>query len=66
MGLDPKMFVISQAIISKIDAIFLTKGLICLGLAILLFVTQTATKLSLGVVAMLVAKFSSLSPVSMQ
>ena len=40
---------------SKIDAIFLTKGLVCLGLAILLFVTQTITKLSPGVVAMLVA-----------
>jgi len=40
---------------TKIDAIFLTKGLVCLGIAILLFVTQTITKLSPGVVAMLVA-----------
>ena len=40
---------------TKIDALFLTKGLVCLGLAILLFVTQTVTKLSPGVVAMLVA-----------
>jgi Na+/H+ antiporter NhaD/arsenite permease-like protein len=40
---------------TKIDKIFLTKGLVCLGLAILLFVTQTITGLSPGVVAMLVA-----------
>jgi len=40
---------------TKIDKIFLTKGLICLGLAIVLFGTQTITKLSPGVVAMLVA-----------
>ena len=40
---------------TKIDKIFLTKGLVCLGLAIVLFVTQTITKLSPGVVAMLVA-----------
>ena len=40
---------------TKIDTIFLTKSLICLGAAILLFVTQTVTKLSPGVVAMLVA-----------
>ena len=40
---------------TRIDKLFLTKGLVCLGLAILLFVTQTITKLSPGVVAMLVA-----------
>ena len=40
---------------TRIDKIFLTKGLVCLGLAILLFVTQTVTKLSPGVVAMLMA-----------
>ena len=39
----------------KIDRLFLGKSLGCLGLAILLFVTQTVTKLSPGVVAMLVA-----------
>ena len=39
----------------KIDKLFLGKSLGCLGLAILLFVTQTVTKLSPGVVAMLVA-----------
>ncbi len=39
----------------KIDNIFLAKGLGCLTLAILLFVTQTITKLSPGVVAVFVA-----------
>jgi Na+/H+ antiporter NhaD/arsenite permease-like protein len=39
----------------RIDKIFLTKSLVCLGLAITLFVTQTITKLSPGVVAVLVA-----------
>jgi Na+/H+ antiporter NhaD/arsenite permease-like protein len=40
---------------TRIDKIFLAKALICLAVAILLFVTQTITKLSPGVVAMLVA-----------
>jgi Na+/H+ antiporter NhaD/arsenite permease-like protein len=40
---------------TRIDKVFLTKSLVCLGLAILLFVTQTVTKLSPGVVAMLMA-----------
>lgn len=39
----------------KIDKVFLGKSLACLILAILLFVTQTITKLSPGVVALLVA-----------
>ena len=39
----------------RIDKIFLTKSLACLGLAITLFITQTITKLSPGVVAVLVA-----------
>ncbi|MGB5421771.1 MAG: ArsB/NhaD family transporter [Desulfobacterales bacterium] len=39
----------------RIDRVFLAKSLACLGLAILLFVTQTITKLSPGVVALLVA-----------
>lgn len=39
----------------KIDQVFLMKSLGCLLLAIALFVTQTLTKLSPGVVAMLVA-----------
>ncbi len=39
----------------KIDKVFLGKSLGCLILAILLFVTQTITKLSPGVVALLVA-----------
>jgi len=39
----------------KIDQVFLIKSLGCLLLAIALFVTQTVTKLSPGVVAMLVA-----------
>ena len=39
----------------RIDRVFLTKSLACLGLAILLFVTQTITKLSPGVVALFVA-----------
>jgi Na+/H+ antiporter NhaD/arsenite permease-like protein len=39
----------------RIDKVFLAKSLACLGLAILLFVTQTITKLSPGVVAMFVA-----------
>ncbi len=39
----------------KIDRVFLGKSLGCLGLAILLFVTQTVTKLSPGVVAVGVA-----------
>ena len=39
----------------KIDRLFLSKSLGCLGLAIVLFVTQTITKLSPGVVAMFVA-----------
>lgn len=41
----------------KIDQVFLMKSLGCLLLAIALFVTQTLTKLSPGVVAMLVAMF---------
>jgi Na+/H+ antiporter NhaD/arsenite permease-like protein len=41
----------------KIDRLFLGKSLGCLCLAILLFVTQTITKLSPGVVAMFVAMF---------
>ena len=40
---------------TEIDRVFLIKGLSCLGLAILLFVTQTLTGLSPGVVAMFVA-----------
>ena len=40
---------------TRIDKIFLAKCLACLGLAIILFVTQTITKLSPGVVAVLVA-----------
>jgi Na+/H+ antiporter NhaD/arsenite permease-like protein len=40
---------------TRIDAVFLAKSLVCLGAAILLFVTQTITGLSPGVVAMLVA-----------
>ena len=40
---------------TPIDRILLIKSLICLGLAICLFVTQTLTGLSPGVVAMLVA-----------
>ena len=39
----------------KIDRVFLAKGLGCLALAIGLFVTQTITKLSPGVVALMVA-----------
>jgi Na+/H+ antiporter NhaD/arsenite permease-like protein len=39
----------------RIDKVFLAKSLACLALAILLFVTQTITKLSPGVVAMFVA-----------
>jgi Na+/H+ antiporter NhaD/arsenite permease-like protein len=39
----------------KIDRVFLGKSLACLALAIVLFVTQTITKLSPGVVALLVA-----------
>ncbi len=39
----------------RIDSVFLAKSLACLGLAILLFVTQTITKLSPGVVALFVA-----------
>ena len=39
----------------RIDKIFLAKSLACLCLAILLFVTQTITKLSPGVVAVFVA-----------
>ncbi len=39
----------------RIDKVFLIKSLSCLGLAILLFVTQTATGLTPGVVAILVA-----------
>ncbi len=41
----------------KIDSLFLGKSLGCLCLAILLFVTQTITKLSPGVVALFVAMF---------
>ncbi len=41
----------------KIDRLFLGKSLGCLCLAILLFVTQTLTKLSPGVVALFVAMF---------
>ncbi|KJS31103.1 MAG: hypothetical protein VR64_12845 [Desulfatitalea sp. BRH_c12] len=40
---------------TQIDRVFLIKGLSCLVVAILLFVTQTVTKLSPGVVAMLMA-----------
>ena len=39
----------------KLDKIRIIKGLTCLGIAILLFVTQTVTKLSPGVVALSVA-----------
>jgi Na+/H+ antiporter NhaD/arsenite permease-like protein len=41
----------------KIDQVFLMKSLGCLLLTIALFVTQTITKLSPGVVAMLIAMF---------
>ena len=40
---------------TRIDRLFLAKGLGCLALAILLFVTQTVTGLTPGVVALLVA-----------
>lgn len=40
---------------TQIDRKMLIKGLSCLGLAILLFITQTVTKMSPGVVAVLVA-----------
>lgn len=40
---------------TKIDKVFLGKGLACLGLAIALFVTQTITGMTPGVVAILVA-----------
>jgi Na+/H+ antiporter NhaD/arsenite permease-like protein len=40
---------------TRIDPVFLIKGLSCLGLAILLFVTQTITHMSPGVVAVFVA-----------
>lgn len=40
---------------TRIDPVFLIKGLSCLGLAILLFVTQTITHMSPGVVAIFVA-----------
>ncbi|MEJ2642144.1 MAG: ArsB/NhaD family transporter [Desulfosarcinaceae bacterium] len=40
---------------TRIDPVFLIKGLSCLGLAILLFVTQTITHMSPGVVALFVA-----------
>ncbi|MGB8336666.1 MAG: SLC13 family permease, partial [Desulfobacterales bacterium] len=39
----------------RIDRVFLVKSLACLGLAILLFVTQMITKLTPGVVALFVA-----------
>ena len=42
---------------THIDQKLLTKSLICLGLTILLFVTQTITKLSPGVVALFMAMF---------
>lgn len=44
-----------QFLTTTIDRVFLTKGLSCLGLAILLFITQTVTRFSPGVVAMAVA-----------
>ncbi len=39
----------------KIDRLFLMKSIACLGVALLLFVTQTVTRLSPGVVALTVA-----------
>ncbi|SLM28957.1 Citrate transporter family protein [Desulfamplus magnetovallimortis] len=42
---------------TRIDKKLLTKSLVCLGLTILLFVTQTITKLSPGVVALFMAMF---------
>ncbi len=39
----------------KLDRAFLLKSIICLGVALLLFVTQTVTRLSPGVVALTVA-----------
>ena len=42
---------------TQIDQKLLTKSLVCLGLTILLFVTQTITKLSPGVVALFMAMF---------
>jgi len=44
-----------QFLDTRIDKLFLTKGLVCLGLAIVLFVTQTITQLSPVVVAVFVA-----------
>jgi Na+/H+ antiporter NhaD/arsenite permease-like protein len=45
----------NEFLTTKIDRVFLTKGLSCLALAILLFVTQTITGMSPGVVALTVA-----------
>lgn len=45
----------NEFLTTKIDRVFLTKGLSCLALAILLFVTQTVTGMSPGVVALAVA-----------
>jgi Na+/H+ antiporter NhaD/arsenite permease-like protein len=45
----------NEFLTTKIDRVFLTKGLSCLALAILLFITQTVTGMSPGVVALAVA-----------
>jgi Na+/H+ antiporter NhaD/arsenite permease-like protein len=45
----------NEFLTTKIDRVFLAKGLSCLALAILLFVTQTVTGMSPGVVALAVA-----------
>ena len=45
----------NEFLTTKIDRVFLIKGLSCLALAILLFVTQTITGMSPGVVALTVA-----------
>jgi Na+/H+ antiporter NhaD/arsenite permease-like protein len=45
----------NEFLVKRIDRVFLVKGLACLALAIMLFVTQTLTGLSPGVVALTVA-----------
>jgi len=45
----------NEFLTTKIDRVFLIKGLSCLALAIMLFVTQTVTGMSPGVVALTVA-----------
>jgi len=45
----------SEFVNTRIDKPLMIKGLVCLGIAILLFVTQTITKMSPGVVAVFIA-----------